>query len=281
MNSSQSTVERVAFRIAYDGQRYHGYQRQPDVPTVEDTILEAFAALGVDALAANYAAAGRTDAGVSAVGQTIAVTVPEWLRAPALTAELPSDVCAWADSSVPSDFHPRYDATERVYQYNLSGVSDFDMENGRTVAKRLIGTHDFLNLSAVTEDTVRAINDVRLERVSDEILCLTVMAPGFLHQQVRRIASLIRMIGTGERSLEFVDRILTTDRALPGEDGIPPAPPEGLVLVDVVFPSVDFETVRPDRAMARFRREADRERAHVESLRTILDTMGTSNDQQP
>ena len=280
VNSSHAGEERVAFRIAYDGSGYYGYQRQPDVETVERTILDAFDALGVDALTADYAAAGRTDAGVSAVAQTIAVTVPDWLRSPALTAELPRDVCAWADATVPVDFHPRYDAIERRYQYYLTGVSNFDMDTARSVANRLIGTHDFVNLSAANEDTRRPITKLQLDWESPEVVCLTVTAPGFLHQQVRRIASLIRMIATGQRSIDFLDRVLTHDPPLPGHDGIPPAHSAGLVLTDVVYEDVDFVVTRPDRAIERFRSQANRERAHVASLETMLDTITTTNDQQ-
>jgi len=71
-----------AYRVAYDGRPYSGFQRQPDVPTVEGTVLAALGRLGVcelDAIPEGYAAAGRTDAGVSAVAQTVAFDAPDWL----------------------------------------------------------------------------------------------------------------------------------------------------------------------------------------------------------
>lgn len=137
-----------AFRLAYDGTGFRGFQRQPDVRTVEDVIFDAFAALDVDLRGREraYAAAGRTDAGVSALGQTIAVESPPWLSAGALNGELPPEIRAWATAEVEETFHPRHDADERAYTYHLyRGDLDFDL--ARTVGRRLEGTHDFHNVS--------------------------------------------------------------------------------------------------------------------------------------
>jgi tRNA pseudouridine(38-40) synthase len=80
-----------AYRVAYDGRPFHGFQRQPDVATVEDALFDALRNLGVladdAAKPAGYAAAGRTDAGVSAVAQTVAFEAPEWLTP--TTASIP------------------------------------------------------------------------------------------------------------------------------------------------------------------------------------------------
>ncbi|PSQ01729.1 tRNA pseudouridine(38-40) synthase TruA, partial [Halobacteriales archaeon QS_5_70_17] len=85
-----------AYRVAYDGTTFRGFQRQPDVPTVEGALFGALAALGVydpdEHRPEGYAAAGRTDAGVSATAQTVALAAPDWLTPRALNAELPADV---------------------------------------------------------------------------------------------------------------------------------------------------------------------------------------------
>ena len=111
-----------AFRIAYDGREYYGFQRQPDVPTVENAIFDALDRLGVEIPAGgkptDYAAAGRTDAGVSALAQTIAFDAPTWLTPRALNAELPADIRAWASAEPPSDFHATHHATQREYTYH-------------------------------------------------------------------------------------------------------------------------------------------------------------------
>ena len=101
-----------AFRLAYDGTGYRGFQRQPHGETIEDAVFEALAELGVefeDGAPVGYAAAGRTDAGVSARAQTVAFEAPTWLTPRAFNGDLPADVRAWAAAEVPPAFH----ATDR------------------------------------------------------------------------------------------------------------------------------------------------------------------------
>ena len=94
-----------AFRLAYDGRPFYGYQRQPRVPTVEGALLDALTDLDVvddpTVVPERYAAAGRTDAGVSASAQTVAFVAPEWLTPAALSSALPATVRAWAHADVP------------------------------------------------------------------------------------------------------------------------------------------------------------------------------------
>ena len=112
-----------AFRLAYDGRPFYGFQRQPSVPTVEGALFDALGALSVlppDAdKPAGYAAAGRTDAGVSAVAQTVAFGCPDWLTPLALNSELPATIRAWASADVPPEFHATHDAARREYVYYL------------------------------------------------------------------------------------------------------------------------------------------------------------------
>lgn len=228
-----------AFRVAYDGRAYHGFQRQPDVPTVEGKLIEAFAALGVGVLdgSPRYAAAGRTDAGASALGQTIVAHCPPWLSPAALNGELPDEIHTWAATDVQTSFHPRHDAAERVYAYQLSAAG-LDIDRARTVCAALEGTHDFRNLTPASEATTRTVTAIELRPAGDFVV-LTVRAPAFLRQQVRRMAHLVREVGTGRRPPTFVERVL--GEPLQGADGIPPAPAERLVLRAVTYPGVTFE----------------------------------------
>lgn len=220
-----------AFRIAYDGRPFYGYQRQPDVRTVEGDLFGAFGALGLGEPTA-YAAAGRTDAGVSAIAQTISCRCPPWLSPAALNGVLPASIRVWAMADVPTDFHARYDAHSRTYRYFLYGP-DLDMEVARLVASAVEGSHDFVNLCVGSTDTTRTITEVAVT-AEDPWLVLTVTAPGFLRQQVRRIASLVELMAAGERQIDELDRLLMGPQ-LPGGDAIPPAPAEPLVLLDVDY----------------------------------------------
>ncbi|MDS0476678.1 tRNA pseudouridine(38-40) synthase TruA [Natrinema sp. 1APR25-10V2] len=259
-----------AFRIAYDGTSYHGFQRQPDVPTVEEAIFDACRALDVLAPDADkpdgYAAAGRTDAGVSALAQTIALEAPDWLAPRALNAELPADVRAWAVADAPAGFHATHHANRRVYTYHLYAPADesdraarsIDDDRFRAACEALSGTHDFHNLTPDDRNTERSPSlDVRRE--GDYLVC-TVSAGGFARELVRRLVSLARDVGTGDEPLAKIDRALASE-PLPGHEGIAPAPPEPLVLTDVQYPDLTFETDEEAAASARAvfeRRRIDR-----------------------
>ncbi|WP_049890237.1 tRNA pseudouridine(38-40) synthase TruA [Natronorubrum sulfidifaciens] len=251
-----------AFRIAYDGTGYYGFQRQPDVATVEDTIFDALRSLEVLApdadKPAGYAAAGRTDAGVSALAQTITLEGPEWLTPRALNAELPAAVRAWAFADVDDSFHATHDATRRTYTYHLyapPGAADssttpggvdraIDDDRFHAACEALSGSHDFHNLTPDDHNTERSPT---LSATRDgEYLVVTVTAGGFARELVRRLVSLARAVSTGAASLEKIERAFAPD-PLPGHEGIAPAPAEPLVLADVDYPGLEF-TVDEDAA---------------------------------
>jgi tRNA pseudouridine38-40 synthase len=236
-------VPRRAFRIAYDGRPFHGFQRQPSVPTVEDALFDALRDLGVLTAAADrpsgYAAAGRTDAGVFGLGQTVAFDAPEWLAPRAYNGELPAAVRAWAHADVPGDFHATHDAASRAYEYHLY-APDADLELARVAVDRLRGTHDFRDLSAVSSgNTTRTLTTAAVER-DDDFLVLRVRGDGFLHELVRRLVSLVRSVATAAVPVERVDSALTPG-TLPDHEIPPPAPPGGLVLVEAAYPGLSFE----------------------------------------
>ncbi|MFB6235223.1 MAG: tRNA pseudouridine(38-40) synthase TruA [Halopenitus sp.] len=248
-----------AFRIAYDGRHYNGFQRQPSVPTVEDALLDALREQGALGPAEavdtppEYAAAGRTDAGVSAIAQTIAFDAPDWLTPRALNGALPGGVRAWAAADVPEDFHATHHATRRTYRYYLfappvggsdaSGVEStadptslpapsVDDERVHTALGKLSGQHDFANFTTDEAGTERDVTATATR--SGPFLVLDVSAGGFPREFVRRLVTLVRAVGTGDASLAKVDRALDPE-PLPGHEGIGPAPPEPLVLWDVAY----------------------------------------------
>ncbi|WP_227132427.1 tRNA pseudouridine(38-40) synthase TruA [Halorubellus salinus] len=237
-----------AFRVAYDGRPYHGFQRQPNVPTVEDAIFDALRGLGVLAADAGapdgYAAAGRTDAGVSAITQTVAFECPDWLTPRAFNGELPEHVRAWASADVHDAFHATHHATSRAYDYHLYAPTA-DVDRAAAALAKLEGTHDFADLTAASDDdTTRTVETATVVREGD-VLRVHVRADGFLWELVRRLVALVRSVATGDRDLDAVDRALATE-PLPDHERVGPAPPEPLVLVDATYPEVAFE--RDDEA---------------------------------
>jgi tRNA pseudouridine38-40 synthase len=250
------TDGRRAFRVAYDGTPFHGFQRQPDVPTVEDALFDALRDLGVLAADARdvpegYAAAGRTDAGVSARAQTVAFEVPEWLSPAALNGELPASVRAWASTDVSSGFHATHDARAREYRYYLyaplgggdrradddrpgadAPEATFDDDPARDALATLAGEHDFHNLTPDDRGTVREL-DASAERHGD-FLVVRLRAGGFARQLVRRVVGLVATVGRGVAPLSTVERVLD-EEPLEGPEGVAPASPEPLVLWDVDY----------------------------------------------
>lgn len=239
-----------AFRIAYDGSNYRGFQRQPHGETIENELFDALDALGVtfeDGTPRGYAAAGRTDAGVSARAQTVAFEAPEWLSPRAFNSELPDSVRAWAAAEVGDDFHATFDADERLYRYFLYAPV-IDDERTTEACRRLSGSADYHNFTPDDDGTERTI--AVSPRQDGEFLILDCRASGFSRQLVRRLATVVSEIGHDERPLSFLDRALSAER-LSGPDGIAPAAPEPLVLLDVRYSGVDFEVDGPALESAR------------------------------
>ncbi len=248
-----------AFRIAYDGTPYYGFQRQPDVPTVEDALFDALRDLEVFTgdKPAGYAAAGRTDAGVSAVAQTVAFEAPDWLSPRAFNAELPAAIRAWAAADASADFHATHHAARREYVYHLyAPATDADHTLAATVdddrfdaaLEALSGPHDFHNLTPDDANTERS-PDLEARRDGD-YLVVTVHADGFARELVRRLVSLAHAVGTGDAPFEKIDRALSPTQ-LPGHEGIPPAPAEPLVLTRVAYPDLEFDADPAAAASAR------------------------------
>lgn len=260
-----------AFRVAYDGREYAGFQRQPHTRTVEGTLLRALADHGLidrgdsptHAVPPGYAAAGRTDAGVSALAQTIAFAAPSWLTPRAFNGHLPGSIRVWAASDVPDGFHATHHATRRTYRYHLyapvsethpitgrsspagtAGSSSVDGGSGieddaiHETLDQLSGEHDFHNLTTDDRGTVRDL-DAAASREGD-LLVIEASADGFPRALVRRIVAVAVAVGRGTAEPTLIDRLLD-DAPIPGEHGVGPAAPEPLVLWDVAYDGVAFE----------------------------------------
>lgn len=242
-----------AFRLAYDGRPFYGLQRQPSVPTIEGALFDGLRALSILEPAADkptgYAAAGRTDAGVSAAAQTVAFECPAWLSPRALNSELPSTIRAWASADVAEEFHATHDATRREYVYQLyaphkagddgrtfDGRPSIDDDRVADAIDALSGRHDFHNLTPDDTGTERDLT-ITLDRDGD-MLRFTIAADGFPRHFVRRFIAVVQAVGSGSKPLSWIESLL-------GDEPVDPRPqtasPEPLVLSAVAYPGVDFE----------------------------------------
>lgn len=230
-----------AYRVAFDGRSYHGFQRQPEVPTVEGALLDALFHLEVTdqsgEIPPSYAAAGRTDAGVSAIGQTIAFEAPEWLTPHVFSNALPDEIHVWARAPVSPEFHARHDAVYRQYTYHLP-THGLDEALTRQALTVLDGFHDYRHLTNDTDRTRRVVHiDVTTD---DRWLRIDMCAPGFSRQQVRRIVNVARAIGSGEVPFSRLGRLLSHE-PIPDHLAIGPAPAEPLLLHHVRYDNIGFE----------------------------------------
>jgi len=228
---------KVAFKIGYLGRNYHGFQLQPGVPTVQAAVGEALRSLKLND--GRFCYAGRTDRGVCALAQVIDFYIDPsraGLAVPrVLNSRLPPDIWAWAVASVPENFSARHAALWREYRYILP-EGGIDIGLMREAARRLQGVHDFRNFSSEkTRPTVRDLMKIELSE-DDGMIILEVRSDGFLWNMVRKIATVLALVGRGEREPEWVDLLLDSRT----NQGVAAAPAEGLILMDVGYQGIDW-----------------------------------------
>jgi tRNA pseudouridine38-40 synthase len=251
-------VPRFKLTIAYDGSGYCGWQRQINGLAVQQTLEEALAALnGGDPVAA--AGAGRTDAGVHALGQTASCDLPRtWdpgVLQNALNGLLPVDVRVMRVEVVNGAFHARSSAVSKLYRYtaDLAVVqlptrrlyaahirSTLDPVSMRQLAAAYVGEHDFAALASAggsVKTTVRHITRSEL-RFTHDTLIYEVEASGFLRKMVRSLVGGLIAIGRGTANLvELREALAGGDR----QRWPAPAPAHGLTLVSVSYPQKESE----------------------------------------
>lgn len=253
-------MPRIRLTLAYTGTRYHGWQLQADGPTVQGTVEAALHRLVGRPVRVH--GAGRTDAGVHALGQVAHCDVPEdrghlpWQRA--LNALLPEDIAVLDASTVPETFHARRSATAKEYAYTLWtepafvlpqrrpftwAVGPLDLAALDEAAAFLVGTHDFAsfqNTGTPVASTCRTL--MALTRHPGPTPWETVLrfrADGFLKQMVRNLVGLLVAVGQGRLAPAAVAGILAArDRAAAPAT----APPHGLCLEKVDYGPQPKET---------------------------------------
>jgi tRNA pseudouridine38-40 synthase len=227
---------RIALKFAYLGTNFSGFQFQPDKRTVEGELFKALKTAGIEVKEARYKSAGRTDAGVHAFGQVIAIDANKVVLPRVLNASLPSDIVAWAWAKVGSNFNPRK-AASRTYIYILP-AKGHDISAMRKAARLLLGTHDFTNFTKkFGENCVRTIYNAEL-RIDGDFLILEIEGNAFTWNMVRCIATTLEAVGSGRRSVEWFAEMLNPEKH---KERIEPAPAYGLILKDVRYSGVEFE----------------------------------------
>ncbi|MBQ8137701.1 MAG: tRNA pseudouridine(38-40) synthase TruA [Clostridia bacterium] len=239
--------------IAYDGTRYRGWQRQGNTGDTVSARLEAVLSK-LDGDEVTVEGAGRTDAGVHAMGQGCTFTLhgdhaPEGVEA-YLNEYLPEDIAVLSCEAVQPRFHARLSSVGKVYRYEirLSKAPDvfrrkyqwhlgkpLDVGSMERAAKLLCGTHDYKAFCTAAPKKRSTVRTVRSITFCEEggTLVITFCGDGFLYNMVRIMVGTLVAVGRHELDAEAVQEILLSgDRAKAG----PTAPAQGLCLMRVLYP---------------------------------------------
>lgn len=249
-------MPRFALRIEYDGQPFSGWQRQADAPSVQAVFESALSRLEPDL--SPIAAAGRTDAGVHALGQVAHCDMTrDWepfRLSEAVNFHLkPEPVAVTACARVDDDWHARFSAVERHYRFRIvirraplvhdvgkawQVKRDLDIGAMREGARHLIGTHDFTTFRSTicqARSPVKTMDEITFDTrpySAGTEMRISLRARSFLHNQVRSIVGTLERVGAGAWTPDDVKAALTAkDRAACG----PVAPPGGLYLTKVRY----------------------------------------------
>jgi tRNA pseudouridine38-40 synthase len=262
----------VTFKItlAYDGTAFVGWQRQAAGASIQGLLEEALARL--DHGEVIVSGAGRTDAGVHALGQVASLSLRRAIDGPSLVrslnASLPDSVRVLEADLVPDTFHARYSARRKTYRYrlwNADVLSPFERQyvwhvcgpldrDAMAAAAMLIeGRHDFAAFRAAGGKTRSTDREVFSSRVVvapwppvppcplSPLILYEVSGSGFLRHMVRNVVGTLVEIGRGRRPIEWMSEVLAgRDRRQAG----PTAPARGLVLVSVEY---DAGLLAPER----------------------------------
>lgn len=243
--------------IAYDGTGLVGWQRQASGVSVQGVLEEALALL--DGAPVAVAGAGRTDAGVHALGQVASITLKRTIEphrlVKAVNMHLPPAVRVLRAEEVGPEFHARFRATAKRYRYRIANsavLSPFerpyvwhvpwpplDVAAMDAAATRLVGTHDFAAFQGAGTDVESSVRTLWSSAVVAEepepgarLVTYEVRGEGFLRHMVRAIAGTLVDVGRGRQRPETIDGILASrTRGAAGRT----APPAGLFLVAVEY----------------------------------------------
>jgi tRNA pseudouridine38-40 synthase len=245
---------RLKLTIAYDGSAFAGWQSQKHGNTIQDRLEAAIERLIGKRLPVH--GAGRTDAGVHAIGQCAHVDLPNRARSPnewqrMLNALLPPQIRIMRARFVANDFHARFSARRKTYRYRLwTGavlppfelgrvwhvMKSIDFAKVQRATELFVGTHDFASFAAnrgKKEASTRRTIHHAIVRISGSVLTIDFVGDGFLYKMVRMMIGAIVEHATGKSPLENIRQRLASPRQATATRVVAPA--EGLILLKIHY----------------------------------------------
>jgi tRNA pseudouridine38-40 synthase len=246
-------MRNVRLILSYDGTRFSGWQCQPRNRTVQGVVEEALGVILDGPI--RIAGAGRTDAGVHALGQVANFRTGSHIGCDALkrglNSLLQSDVRVIAVDDMPDSFDARRSAVERFYRYCIfTGpvlspflcryawhvMAALDTAEMASAGEHLLGSHDFASFATSPDEgsgTVREVTSFKVTLTEDKMIIIEIAANAFLRHMVRAVVGTLMEVGRGKMtSEEFLAVIQACDRNCAGIT----APAHGLFLVEVRYP---------------------------------------------
>lgn len=252
-------MRNIRLTIAYDGTNFHGWQLQPDKPTIQGEIERHLGTIHNQPITLH--GAGRTDAGVHAAGMVANFLSDRDITCEALCKSLNSmlvpSIRILAVDSVAHSFHARFSASRKTYRYTFFNgkilmpserlyavhiKAPLDIDAMNTCLRSLIGTHDFASFeTAGSRDprvysprgSIRTIFDCPITHDGNQFYSIRLTGDGFLRHMVRNIAGTLFEVGSSRRSIaDFKAAVAAKDRSAAG----PTAPAHGLTLEEIYYP---------------------------------------------
>ena len=260
-------MKRTALKIGYIGTNFHGFQRQPDLRTVEEELIYHLRKLNYidDLKKSRFRIAGRTDAGVHSLGNVISFQSEKDVRVNEINNSLPDDIQILASAPVRYAFKPRY-AQMRQYRYML--FQDLDIDKLRDCAEIFKGTHNFTNFTKrFQKTTTRTIDDIKVTKVDLEDyhkrefpnlhdtlspIFIDIYGESFLWNMVRKMMRVFVDVAIGKMTLDEVQDLLNPPQDAPRAN-IKVMEAEYLILMDIQYDGIKFRY--DDYACERFKRD--------------------------
>ncbi len=264
-------MKRTALKIAYIGTNFHGFQRQPNLRTVEEEVIYHLRKLEYidDLKEARFRIAGRTDAGVHSLGNVISFQSENEVRVNQINNSLPDDIQILASAPVRFGFKPRY-AQMRQYRYILFNQG-LDIDAVNEAAELFKGTHNFTNFTKRKQKTTtRTIDDIKIFKptINEDERCLDknyshlnnsyepiffdIYGESFLWNMVRKMMRIFLDVGLGKMNLDTVEKLLNPKEGEP-RAYIKVLEPENLILMDIQYDGIKF--THDDYACNRFKKD--------------------------